>query len=115
MRNGFTLIEALVALVLFQVAMLALAATSAVAARDLATAHRTSRAQTIARDRVELLRAHPCPAAGAGGAELPGGFTESWSIDASESRRNITVIVEFSLPRGRAGRVALSGSAICGR
>lgn len=113
MGNGFTLIETLVALVLFQVAMLALAATSAVAARDLATAHRSVRATVLARNRVELLRAQPCPEPAVASTTLPGGFTESWTIEAAGLRRNIAVIVEFPLPRGRAGRVALSGSAIC--
>lgn len=113
MRNGFTLIETLVALVLFQVAMLALAATSAVAARDLATAHRSVRAQVLARNRLELLRAQPCPQTAVASTTLPGGFTERWSIDAAGLRRPITVVVEYSLPRGRTGRVVLSSAAIC--
>ena len=58
--KGFTLIEVLIALVIFEFGMLALAATSAVAARDLGVANRRMKANAIARNRVELLRADAC-------------------------------------------------------
>lgn len=113
MRSGFTLIETLVALVVLEFAMLALAAASAVAARDLAIAHRSVRAQSLARNRVELLWAAACSTPANGTATITDGFTERWSVETAGDRRNIAVSVEFALPRRSPGRVALNTSAIC--
>lgn len=113
MRRGYTLVEVLVALMIFQVAMLALAGTTAVAARDLASAHRGSRAQALARNRLELHRARVCPVPATTRVIHDGGYTETWSIEGAQSLRRIVVIVEFPLPGGRAGRVVTTGSTLC--
>lgn len=112
MRSGFTLIETLVALVLLEVGMLALAATSAVAARDLTFAHRSVRAQTLARNRVELLWASACSAPGSGQASVAG-FAESWRVDTEGERRRITTSVDFAVPGGRQRQVVMDAAAIC--
>lgn len=113
MRSGFTLIETIVALVLFQFGMLALAGTSAVVARDLAAAQRSLRAQSLARNRVELLRAGPCPSPVRGSATIPGGLRENWSVEAAGPRRAIVDSVDFALPRGRRGHVVLRSAVMC--
>ena len=113
MRSGFTLVEVIVALVLLQVAMLALAGTTAVAARDFATARRDSRAQTLARNRLELLRARTCPAVETGTVTDEGGFVERWSVEGDASLRRITVTVDYPLSRGRVGQLAVAGAALC--
>jgi type II secretory pathway pseudopilin PulG len=111
--RGFTLIETLVALVLFEVGLLALLAITAVAARDLAAAHRTTRAQMLATNRLELLRARGCPAQATANLPHPGGYSERWSIEGTGPRRIITVVIVFALPRARLGRVALRGDVLC--
>src|SRR5687768_10113546 len=113
MRDGFTLIETLVALVLFEIGLLALFAITGVAARDLATAHRTARAQMLAANRLESLRARGCIAQASASAPHPGGYLERWSVEGSGSRRIITVVILFPLPRARLGRVALRGDVLC--
>lgn len=113
MRAGFTLIEALVALVLFQIAALAFAATSAVAARDLAVAHRHTRAHAIAVERVARLRAGGC-AATAGGWQLhAAGFEERWTVVTIGGIRAIADSVSFVLPGGKVGAVVSRGWEIC--
>ena len=112
MRHGFTLIETLVALVLLEIGMLALAATSAVAARDLAIAHRSVRAQALARNQLETLAARPCVAA-SGSRSEPGGYMVSWSVLGVERRRDLAVSVEFALPAGRQRSIALKSAALC--
>ena len=113
MRAAFTLVEVLVALILFEIGMLALAGMAAVAARDLAIANRSMRAQTIARNRLELLRAGACSTASDGQAALPGGFEETWRVEARPALRRVTATVEFRRPDGRIGNVSLSTSALC--
>jgi prepilin-type N-terminal cleavage/methylation domain-containing protein len=113
MRSAFTLVEVLVALVIFAFGMLALAATSAVTARDFAAATLGVRAQSLARNRVELMRAAPCPAAAAGSAAAGRGVTEFWRVDADGARRLLSDSVVFSLPRGRRGHVVHRASLLC--
>lgn len=112
MRSGFTLIETLVALVLFQFGMLAVTAAAAVAARDLATAQRMVRAQSTARERVELLRARVCPDIAAG-THQSDGLVEYWAIESLAAHRVLRDSVAFTLPRGRKGHVVLRAYALC--
>jgi Tfp pilus assembly protein PilV len=114
MRSAFTLVETLVALVLLEAGMLALAASSAVAARDLAIAHRGLRAQSLARNRVERLWATACSSPASGEA-VAAGFVERWTVEIVEDRRMIAVIVEFALPRGRTRSISLTAATICRR
>ena len=93
--------------------MLALAATSAVAARDLAFAHRSVRAQSLARNRIELLRAVVCSAPPSGTALAANGFAERWSVEVRGDRRSISVSVDFAVPGRRSRRVSLSAAVIC--
>jgi prepilin-type N-terminal cleavage/methylation domain-containing protein len=112
-RNGFTLIEILIALVIFEFGMLALAATTAMAARDLAEANHRVRAQTMARNRLEQLRAGACELSPAGGAEIRGTFKEFWRVEALGPRRIIADSVEFPGVRGRPSRIVLRGWTLC--
>jgi Tfp pilus assembly protein PilV len=113
MRDGFTLIETLVALVLFEIGLLALLAITGVAARDLATAHRTTRARMLANNRLESLRAGGCSAPAMANVPHPGGYSERWSVEATGTRRIMTVVILFPLTGTRLGRVALRGDVLC--
>lgn len=110
-RAGFTLIETLIALVLFQFAMLALTAAAAVAARDLAAARRVDQAHDLARNRVERL-AKPCPAASAGTIDT-GPFVEHWRIEAIDRGRVISDSVVYLRRDGRAGFVVARAAMLC--
>jgi Tfp pilus assembly protein PilV len=112
-RRGFTLVETLVALVLFQVGMFALVATAAVSARDLAEAVARRRAQVIASSHAELLRADACRSAPAGSAALTAGMVERWRVDVVGVGRAVTVTVDVPLPRGRSVEVAASAWSVC--
>ncbi len=112
MRHGFTLIETLVALVLFQFGMLAVTAAAAVAARDLATAERIVRAQAAARERLELLRAVECPDIAAG-TQQSAGLVEHWAVESLGAHRVLRDSVAFVLSRGRQGHVVLRAYTLC--
>jgi Tfp pilus assembly protein PilV len=113
MRRGFSLVEALVALVLFEVGILALVASGAVVTRDMAIASRRSRATEIAAARIARLRASTCPGPSSGALAYPGG-SEHWSVSASGITRTVSDSVEFLLPSGRMSRVVLRAGAVCG-
>ena len=114
MRPGSSLVEALLALLLLQFGLLALIAASAVAARDLGTANRRARAQALARNRVELLRANPCAPASSGEMRWPGGLHEWWTVSAAGQLRVVVDSVEMQFARGRRGSHVLRGWALCG-
>jgi Tfp pilus assembly protein PilV len=113
MRRGFTLVETLVALVLVQFGLLAVAAMSGVAARDVATATRISSARDVARERVERLRAGACGATLEGSASTPA-LTEHWSIRGDSIVRFVRDSVEYRLPAGRRGRIVIEQAVLCG-
>ena len=115
MRKGFSLVEALVALALFQIAMLALAATTMVAARDLGAASRRGRAAAIAAQRVEELRLGACASpTGTGSQELTAGFREQWRVEGDSRQRSLTDSVAFLLPTGRESHVIARAAVLCG-
>jgi len=111
-RAGFSLVETLVALVLFQFAMLALTAGAAVAARDLAAARRIAVAHEMARNRVEQLAAVACPTPGTGTSET-NGFIEQWRVEGGERSRAITDSVAFPRPNGKVGMSAARATVLC--
>ena len=113
MRRGFTLLEVLVALVLLEFGMLALMVASAVAARDLGVATRRIRAQWLASDRVERLRAAACATAQSGQATAPGAMTETWDVQVIGARRIITDSVEMRLPNARRSSVVVRAWMLC--
>jgi Tfp pilus assembly protein PilV len=114
MRNrvGFSLVETLVALALFQVVMLALVAGAAVAARDLAAARRMEIAHSMARNRVERLASTPCPPPRVGALET-NGFSERWRVDPAVNRRLIIDSVSFARPTGSVGLMVARRMTLC--
>ena len=113
MRRGFSLIEALVALVIFGFGMLALGATSAVVARDLGAANRRARAHALASMRVEQLRVSACTDTSGRYADTRAGMTEVWRIEADGPRRAITDSVAFAVARGRRSSVVQRAWLLC--
>jgi hypothetical protein len=78
-RRGATLVELLVALLLFDMSLLSLVAMSAVAVRRVGEAGRRNRAAIAASSRLEWLAAGSCSSAPSGAATLERGVTERWS------------------------------------
>jgi len=110
--GGFTIAEVLVALVLFAVALLGLAGSSALAVRVTGTALRERRAVQRAADRIAWLRAQGCATARSGTAtDALLALDERWT--ASPAPGGVTLIdeqVRWRTPRGM--RTLLLRSAI---
>lgn len=112
MRHGFTLVETLIALVLVQFGLLAVAATAGLAARDVAIATRETRARETARERVEQLRAGAC-SADAEGAHVVTTHREFWRVSGDSLMRVVRDSVDFPLPPGRRGQYVLEERVLC--
>jgi Tfp pilus assembly protein PilV len=112
MRRGFTLVETLVALVLVQFGLLAVAAASGIAARDISTATRIARARDAAHERVELLRPRACTATTEGSASTAA-WQEHWSVRGDSVIRFVRDSVEYALPAGRRGRIVVEHAVLC--
>jgi Tfp pilus assembly protein PilV len=112
-RPGFSLLELLVALVLFDVALLGLVATGALAARELRGARLTAAAGRVAARRLELLSVESCATAASGVAEHPDGMLETWVV--SPEVRGVRAILDsvvFDHARGRSS-IVVEGALRC--
>jgi Tfp pilus assembly protein PilV len=112
MRRAFTLIEVIVALLIFEFGMLALAGAAAVAVRDFGAAKLRSRAKSIALDRVGRLQIVACGAA-ASGTATHGVIRESWHVESLGGARVITDSVVVPQPEGESAVVTATGTVLC--
>jgi prepilin-type N-terminal cleavage/methylation domain-containing protein len=96
---GYTLIEIVVAMVIFTAGALALAASSAVVAQTVATNALRERGRRIASSRIALIKSH-CAAATSGG-ETVQQIASAWSVArVGGSRISVTESVSYMSPRG---------------
>ena len=98
-RAGFTLVELLVAMIIFAVGMLGLAATAGSVTRMMGGARRQTIAAQVAQSRIERLRAAPCTAL-TGGTETVRGIVSTWTVQAVTRGVNVTESVSFPTTRG---------------
>ena len=95
-RGGFTLVELLVALVVFDLALLAFAADAAVLVRLRGVSSRRDAGVTAAESRVASLRAFGCPLPASGDSWPAPGVHEHWSVQAVPGRgRRLSDSVAF--------------------
>lgn len=99
-RAGFTLVELLVALMIFAVGMLGLAATAGSVTRMMGGAKRQTIAAQVAQSRIERLRAAPCTTL-TSGSETVRGITNIWTVSAVTRGVNVTDSVVFATSRGK--------------
>ena len=111
-RNGGTLIELLVALVLLDLALLSLATVGAVTARRIGDAGRRSRATLAAANRLERLAALPCAAMSGGAAPLEPRVFETWTAVRMGTSMELTDSIEISVRTPE--RIVVRRRAPCG-
>ena len=98
-RKGLTLIEVVVAMLLFTAGALALAGSAAAIARQFAASERRARAVTVARSRAELTHSKPCDALSSGSEEVFG-IASVWSIGNTRATARIEQVVTRLDSRG---------------
>jgi prepilin-type N-terminal cleavage/methylation domain-containing protein len=96
---GYTLIEVVIALLVFTVGALALAASSAIIAQAMATNAFRERAGRVAVSRIALIKSE-CRFA-ASGSEKIQQMESTWSVArADRSKVSVTESVSYASPRG---------------
>jgi type IV pilus modification protein PilV len=102
-RAGFTLVELIVAMMVFAIGVLGLAATAASVTRLMGGASRQTIAANIAQSRLEKLRASPCGTL-ANGADTVRGVVSAWTVQTVTRGVNITETVIFPTQGGNRTR-----------
>lgn len=95
---GFTLVEVLVAIVLIEIGLFALTASSAVVIREALIVRARTSALETARNRIETIASSPCSAT-SGSLSSANGFQEDWSarlvpVSTREIRERVTFTVQ---------------------
>jgi type IV pilus modification protein PilV len=107
--QGFTLIEILVAMILFSIASLGTASVLTSTMRANMMAHHRSFATTLAQDRIEEVRASGTTAC-IGGSDSQGSVTFSLACATAagpNGSTNVTVIVTWSYPSSQSVQLQL--------
>ena len=100
---GFTLVELLVAMMVFAIGVLGLAATAASVTRLMGGATRQTIAANIAQSRLEKLRASPCGTL-TNGADTTRGVVSAWTVQPVTRGVNVTETVIFPTQGGNRTR-----------
>jgi prepilin-type N-terminal cleavage/methylation domain-containing protein len=106
-RQGFTIVEVVVAMMVLSVGVLALVSSSAVITRMIGRGQHSTRATQVAERRLETVRqvAHatvvPCANLNAGTTvATTDGMSESWQVTAAGTQRNVAANVTYNVPGG---------------
>jgi prepilin-type N-terminal cleavage/methylation domain-containing protein len=104
-QKGFTLVEVVVATIILTVGLLGVAGATTTVVRRLGDEARRSRADAVARRRLEWLAAAGSCAALADGSALEGAVEERWTVRADTLSRTAAVTAEVTVG-GAVGRSA---------
>src|SRR6266550_8983706 len=91
-RGGFTIVEVVVAIMIFTVGLLAMAGTASLIMMTVAGSRTRSVAATVAESRFERMRAQGCVAHTSGSA-VTRGIREDWSVKTLARADDVTVVV----------------------
>ena len=92
-RAGITLIEVIVAILLFSIGSLGLAAASANITRQMTASVMRSRSALAARTRDEIAHSWPCSAVSSG-ALLRNGLREDWTVQSAPDATSLEQMIQ---------------------
>lgn len=109
--GGYTLVEVIIALLVFMTGALALAAGSAVVVREMRTSSLRAEAGRLIASRLEIVQSI-CPIAQSG-SETSGSIVSEWAVAPLDSASvRLTGTVSYLAPRGRRTE-AYSNIVVC--
>ncbi len=91
-RGGFTVIELVIAVMIFTVGLLAMAGTASLIMMTISGSRTRTVAATVAESRFDRMRAQTC-AAHVSGSAVTRGVREDWSVRALARADDVTVVV----------------------
>ena len=91
-QRGFTLVELMIALIIFSVGLLALASTASAIMTMMGSSQSRTLASGIAQSRFERVRATAC-ASRASGSATQRGIAESWVLNRLPRADDVTVTI----------------------
>jgi prepilin-type N-terminal cleavage/methylation domain-containing protein len=94
-ERGFTIIEMMIAVMVFSVGLLALAGTASIIMTTLTTSQSRSIATSVAESRFERIGATPCASRVFSGSAVTRGITETWSVERLARADDVTVSVSY--------------------
>lgn len=113
-RNGFTIVEVLVAVLILTVGLLGLATTAATVTRMISQGQRYSEAASLAAQRFEILRSQSCSAM-TNGTGTQGRYSLTWTIAGTAGGKANTVKVVVTSPTASATRAdSFQTTIFCG-
>jgi type IV pilus modification protein PilV len=111
-RAGFTLVELLVAMMVFAVGMLGLAATAGSVTRMMGGAKRQTIAAMVAQSRLERIRSSPCSTL-LGGTDTVRGIVSAWTVTAVSRGVNVSETVTYRAARNTTHSKTYKTSLSC--
>ena len=106
-KKGFSLIEVMIALVLFAVGLLAFAGLEIVALRNATYSKDYGKANTYAQQKVEQMKGTAWASVSAGSDTLEEKFTRTWTVTSTETVKTLAVTVAWVDPSYGTKRVNL--------
>ena len=98
-RTGFTLVELMVAMMIFTIGLLAMASTAAVVVRQMSDSGNMGLAASVAQNQMEQLYAGNCKVASSG-TGTSRGITISWTVTPATRSAVLDVTVTYKARRG---------------
>ncbi len=92
-RRGFTLVELMVALVIFSIGLLALASTASAIMTMIGSSQSRTVAAAVAASRFERMRATACLSRPLTGSATTRGVTEAWTLARLPRADDVTVTI----------------------
>lgn len=98
-NKGFTVVEVVIAIVIFSLGVLGLAGTAGSVTRMVGRSQQYGRAAALASERFEILRATTCGNM-ATGSSTSDRYSVSWTVSDIANGKQVTVIVTSPTARG---------------